>query len=399
MAAPAVLRERRGNGMARMSTAPDLTKTDGLKPLERAARHPLMLGLFIPLQQGAWSPSTWTRSTSWSFEYNAECTVRAEELGFDLVFGLAQWLGKGGYGGDMRFREHAIDPLLVTAALAPLTRNIILISTVHILYGWHPLHLAKFAASIDHMSHGRWGLNVVTGYKTSEYEMFGIVPIAHDLRYEMADEFSVLMRRLWTEDENLTVEGRWWRMKNAFVAPKPVNGAVIMVNAASSGAGLDYAAKHSDLIFVTSPAGANLDRACEALPPHNAKIKALARRHGREVKTIINPHVICRETEKEAHAQYRAIMEHQDPVAADNFYATFMGGDQQSWKAATRSDWVIGGNVHVVGSPEQVVDAFLRLHKAGCDGVQVNFYDYLSDLEFFGARVVPLMKQAGLRAG
>ena len=172
-----------------------------------------------------------------------------------------------------------------------------------------------------------------------------------------------------------------------------------MVNAASSGAGLDYAAKHSDLIFVTSPVGANLDRACEALPSHNAKIKALARRHGREVKTIINPHVICRETEKEAHAQYRAIMEHQDPVAADNFYATFMGGDQQSWKAATRSDWVIGGNVHVVGSPEQVVDAFVRLHQAGCDGVQVNFYDYLSDLEFFGARVVPLMKQAGLRAG
>ena len=151
-------------------------------------------------------PSTWTRGTSWSFEYNAECTVRAEELGFDLVFGLAQWLGKGGYGGDMRFREHATDPLLVTAALAPLTRNIILISTVHILYGWHPLHLAKFAASIDHMSQGRWGLNVVTGYKTSEYEMFGITPIAHDLRYEMADEFSVLLRRLWTEDENLTVE-------------------------------------------------------------------------------------------------------------------------------------------------------------------------------------------------
>src|SRR5260370_15198039 len=119
--------------MARMSTAPDVTKADGRRPLERADRHPLMLGLFIPLQQGAWSRSTWTRNTSWSFEYNAECTVRAEELGFDLVFGLAQWLGKGGYGGDMRFREHAIDPLPVTAAHAPPTPNLILLSTVHIL--------------------------------------------------------------------------------------------------------------------------------------------------------------------------------------------------------------------------------------------------------------------------
>ena len=213
----------------------------------------------------------------------------------------------------------------------------------------------------------------------------------------MADEFSTLMKRLWTEDENVTIAGRWWTINNGFVAPKPMHGSVIMVNAGSSGAGLEYAAKHSDLIFITSPAGANLDRACEALPPHNAKIKALARTHGREVKTIINPHVICRETAKEAWAQYHAILEHQDPVAADNFYAMFTGGDQQSWRAATRNDWVIGGNVHVVGSPEQVVDALIRLHKAGCDGVQVNFYDYLPDLELFGARVLPLMKQAGLR--
>jgi FMNH2-dependent dimethyl sulfone monooxygenase len=381
----------------RISAAPDLSQSDGLTPLDRASRHRLMLGLFLPLQQGAWSPSTWTRGTSWSFDYNAECAVRADELGFDLVFGLAQWLGKGGYGGQMRFRANATDPLLVTAGLAPLTRNVILISTVHILYGWHPLHLAKCAASIDHMSHGRWGLNVVTGYKKTEYEMFGIVPIEHDLRYQMADEFCALMRRLWTEDENLTVEGRWWRMKDAFVAPKPVHGRVLMVNAASSGAGLEFAARHSDLIFITSPAGANLDRACEALPAHNARIKALARAHGREVRTIINPHVICRETEREARAQYRAILDHQDPVAADNFYATFAGGDQASWRAATREDWVIGGNVHVVGSPDQVVDAFARLHATGCDGVQVNFYDYLPDLEFFGARVLPLITQAGLR--
>src|SRR5215470_1270708 len=383
--------------MARMSTAPDLAERDGLKPLERASRHPLMLGLFIPLQQGAWSPSTLPRGTSWSFEYNAECTVRAEELGFDLVFGLAQWLGKGGYGGAMRFRENAADPLLVTAGLAPLTRNIILISTVHILYGWHPLHLAKFAASLDHMSGGRWGLNVVTGYKKSEYEMFGIDPIEHDERYARADEFTAMMKRLWTEDDNVTMDGRWWSLRNAFVAPKPRHGSVILVNAASSGAGLEYAAKHSDLIFITSPAGADLDRACAALPAHNARIKALARKHGRSVKTIINPHVICRETEREALARRCAIVEHADPVAADNFYATFAGGDQASWRAATREDWIVGGNVHVVGSPEQVVDAFARLHAAGCDGVQVNFYDYLPDLEFFGARVLPLLRSAGFR--
>jgi FMNH2-dependent dimethyl sulfone monooxygenase len=374
-----------------------ISKDVHLEPVERAAQNPLILGLFLPLQSGAWSPSTAPRSTSWTFDYNARCTVLAEKLGFDLVFGLAQWMGKGGYGGKMKFRESSTDPLIVTAGLAALTNRIILISTVHILYGWHPLHLAKFGATIDAMSGGRWGLNVVTGYKKSEFEMFGLKPQEHDFRYEMADEFTTILERLWLEDEELTIDGRFWKTKNAFVSPKPINGRCILVNAASSRAGLAYAVRHSDFIFVTSPAGADPVKACDALPAHNAKIKAAAKERGRTIRTIINPHVICRDTEKEARAQYQSILDHQDPVAADNFHATFASGDQSSWKQATRDQWVIGGNVHLVGTPEQIVDWFIRLKRAGCDGVQVNFFDFIPDLEFFGQRVIPLMHQAGLR--
>ena len=58
---------------------------------------------------------------------------------------------------------------------------------------------------------------------------------------------------------------------------------------------------------------------------------------------------------------------------------------------------MIGGNVHLVGTPEQIVEWFARLNRAGCDGVQVNFFDYLPDLEFFGREVIPLMREAGLR--
>jgi FMNH2-dependent dimethyl sulfone monooxygenase len=213
----------------------------------------------------------------------------------------------------------------------------------------------------------------------------------------MADEFTTVLKRLWQDTDELTFEGEFWQTKSAYVAPKPVNGRCLLVNATSSAAGLDYAVKHSDLIFITSPAGANLDKACEALPAHNARIQAHARAAGRDVQTIINPHVICRETEAEALAQRQAIIDHQDPVAANNFYETFAGGDQASWKGTAREQWVIGGNVHIVGTPEQVVDGFQRLADAGCDGVQVNFYDFLPDLEFFGERVLPLMQQAGLR--
>lgn len=366
-------------------------------PLNAAMENKLILGLFLPLQEGAWSPSSAPRSTSWTYEYNAQCAVEAEKYGFDLAFGLAQWLGKGGYGGETRFREHELDPMISSAALAVQTQKIMLISTVHVLYGLHPVHLAKYGACLDHISGGRWGLNVVTGYKPSEYRMFGLEPTEHDLRYSMAAEFTDMLQTLWTSDENVTVRGEYWSMQDAHILPKPLHGRPVLVNAASSTAGLEYAAQYSDLIFITSPGGADLEKALETLPAHNQRIKDLARARGREVRTVINPHVICRETEKEARAAYQAILDNEDPVAADNFVAAFTGGDNTSWRGHSREQWVVGGNVHIVGTPEQIVESFGKLHEAGCDGMQVNFFDYLPDLQLFGEQVVPLLVEAGLR--
>jgi len=216
--------------------------------------------------------------------------------------------------------------------------------------------LAKFGAALDHISGGRWGINVVTGYKPSEYRMFGLEPIEHDARYVMADEFTTIMKRLWTEDEEISFAGKFWKVERAFLAPKPGQRQPFLVNAASSPAGLEYAAKHSDLIFITSPAGADPEQACAALPAHNARIKTLACGYGRWVKTIINPHVICRPTEQEARAAYRRILESEDTVAADNLVRTFQSGDTASWRGHTRAQWVVGGNVHLHRGAEKALE-------------------------------------------
>src|SRR5271170_1389092 len=114
-------------------------------PLSRVIRQPLILGLFLPVQSGGWSASLLPRTTDWTFDYNAALTRRAEQLGFDLVFGLAQWASKGGYGGSTRYREISLDSFTTVCALAAVTDRILLISTLHVLYGpWHPVHLAKF---------------------------------------------------------------------------------------------------------------------------------------------------------------------------------------------------------------------------------------------------------------
>jgi dimethylsulfone monooxygenase len=368
-------------------------------PLARVMKQPMLLGLFLPIQSGGWSPSRLPRSTSWEFDYNARLTQRAEELGFDLVFGLAQWMGKGGTGGTIHFREQSLDPFITATSLAVITQRIILISTIHILYGsWHPLYLAKFGATIDHISHGRWGLNVVTGFVPSEARMFGNEQIAHDTRYVMASEFTEMMKALWASNENLSVEGQYWRLIDAFVTPKPRFGRPLLVNATGSPAGIAYAAKHSDLVFITSPGGGQVDAALAALPKHNDEIKSKAAELEREVKTIINPMIICRSTEQEARAYYDSIVAAADVEAIEGFIGRRLSGDAKGWKTDFGAYRAVGGNMQIVGSPTQIVERFLQLKKAGCDGVQLTFFDFAADLEFFGSEVLPLMKQAGLRA-
>ncbi|MGE0154205.1 MAG: LLM class flavin-dependent oxidoreductase [Reyranellaceae bacterium] len=367
-------------------------------PLAMALKQPMMMGLFLPTQAGGWSASTLPRTTDWTFDYNLALTKRAEELGYDLVFSLAQWLPKGGNGGVLNGTQ--IEPMITTAALSAVTSRILLVATIHILYGpWHPLHIAKFGATLDHITKGRWGINIVTGHRAVEHAMFGWQRIEHDLRYDMAAEFMDVVNELWSNPENFSYEGKKWRMEGAFINPKPRFGRPILVSATGSDKGIDFASRYSDIIFITSPAGAEIENALGALPAHVARVKAEAAQHGRNIRTLINPMVVCRETDAEAQEYYDAIASHVDPAAPKGML-TF-DSDAQGWKGRLERDgysrMAVGGNIQLVGSPEKIVHNMVRLKKAGVDGIQMNFFDFKPDLEFFGERVIPLMKQAGLR--
>jgi dimethylsulfone monooxygenase len=372
---------------------------DPASPLSQAARQPMMLGLFLPTQTGGFSQSTLPRSTRWDFDYNRDLTLKAEGYGFDFVFGLQQWLPKGGFGGETHYRENFLDPFISTVALGSVTRRIITISTVHVLYGnWHPLHLARFAATADHISGGRFGLNIVTGYDAAEPLMFGMTRIEHDERYERADEFSRIMEDLWAGEDNLTYKGRFYDLQGAYISPRPQHGRPIMVSASASKRGFDYAAEHSDVVFTSSPAGAVFENAIAALPAHTADIRASYEARGKTPgKVIIFPLVVCKPTREEAFAYRDAIVEHADLTSINAYTARHAGGDAKGWQQHVPADRVLGGHIQIVGSPEDVADQIEALHGAGIDGVQIGFYDYGPDLDFFAANVLPLLERRGLR--
>jgi len=361
-------------------------------PLSQAAQQPLMLGLFLNFQDIRHS-SLPTTST-WTFDYNVEVVKLGDRLGFELAFSRTQWLPKGGYDG-----EASLDSFIGVAAFAPITKRMLLISTIHVLYGpWHPLHLAKYGSTLDHISKGRWGINIVTGHRAVEHEMFGWTQIEHDRRYQMAGEFFDVVQRLWAEDDNLTYTSQHssWKIKDGYITPKPLYGRPILVNATGSEAGINFAAQYSDLIFITSPGGAHIDSALETLPSHIAQIRQAAAGYGREVKTLINPIIVSRDTPEEAEAYALAIAEQKGGGGFRSYKS-----DAQAWRGRQdprhKQGLGLGGNIEIIGSPEQVVDQLLALKRIGIDGVQLGFYDFLPDLEYFGERILPLMRQAGLR--
>lgn len=392
----ALAEDRAGPPLRRQTDYPN-------SPLSRALKQPLLLGLFLNLQDIRFSDLP--TSSTWTFDYNAELVKRADALGFEIAFSRTQWLPKGGYDGDA-----SLDAFVALGAMAAITKNILLISTIHVLYGpWHPLHLGKLGATLDHISKGRWGINIVTGHRAVEHEMFGRQRIEHDKRYLMADELFDVLDRLWSEDENYSYEGRLnpWRLHDAWITPKPLYGRPILVNATGSPAGIDFAAKHSDLVFITSPGGSHIDSALATLPPHIAAIKDRARAFGREAKTLINPIIVSRDTEAEAQAYAQAIHDNKPVLAGPAFAAHGKGtnqgydSDAHAWRgradATHKQGLGLGGNIEIIGSPEQVVDKIAALHAIGIDGLQINFYDFKADFDHFEERILPLLKQRGLR--
>lgn len=367
-------------------------------PLSRAAEQPLMLGVFLNLQDIG--GSSYPTSNTWTFDYNVEIVKQAEALGFELAFSRTQWLPKGGYDG-----EASLDAFVALGAMAAVTKSILLISTMHVLYGpLHPLHIAKYGATLDHIAKGRWGINVVTGHRAIEHEMFGWQRIEHDKRYEMAAELFDVVNRLWGETENFSYEGRVspWKLDNAWITPKPLYGRPVLVNATGSPAGIDFAANYSDLIFITSPGGAHIESALATLPDHIETIRSAARAAGRTIKTLINPIIVSRDTPKEALAYAQGIVAGRPAASSGAFGgAKAYDSDAHAWRGrldqGNNQGLNLGGNIEIIGSPEQVVEQLVALKTTGIDGIQLSFYDFAPDLAYFGERILPLLKEVGLR--
>ena len=238
-----------------------------------AAKSMILTAFFFNPQgdnRMSWRSPNAPRHEVYGLDYYRRLAETAENAKVDAIFvadHVAMW---DTYASNIRHYANArLEPVTLLAALAAVTKDIGLIATASTSY-LEPYNLARALASIDHISNGRMGWNVVTSAMNEEALNFGRDGnIEHASRYERAAEFVEVAKTLWDsiEDGALLIDktsgdfadpsrvhridhaGKHFKVRGPLNVPRPPQGHPLIVQAGSSKDGKNFAARHADVNF------------------------------------------------------------------------------------------------------------------------------------------------------
>jgi dimethylsulfone monooxygenase len=352
----------------------------------------LKLGLFAPNCKGGLAITTVPESWEATWPNNLALAQMADEAGIEFILPIARWKG---YEGPSRFEEESLETLTWATGLLSQTRNISVFATVHAPMV-HPIVAAKQMVTIDHISGGRFGLNVVCGWNQDEFEMFGKEQLEHDERYVYGQEWLDVVRLIWRSEERTDFDGRYFHLSGLIGRSAPYEGEPILVNAGFSPAGRAFAERNCDFLLTSL---VDLESARDDV----LSINASAARLGRDIGVLGTAFVVCRPTEAEAreYHHYYAV-EHGDWEAAERLM-TGMGLHARSFPAEHyqqfRERFTSGhGTYPLVGTPDQVADELERIAETGMTGLAFGLVDFLAELPYFCDEVLPRLEAKGVRS-
>ncbi len=404
---------------------------------------------------GAFFSGTGSNMASWrhpnavpdgpiNLEYYINLTKKAEEAKLDFVF-----FGDGLYISE---KSHPIflnrfEPLTLLAVLAAHTSHIGLAATLSTTYS-DPFTVARQFASIDHISGGRAGWNIVTSplegsalnYSKPEHP-------EHDLRYRMAHEFVEVTKGLWdsweddafvfdkeigvffdpTKMHRLDYKGEFLSVQGPLNIARSKQGRPILIQAGASEAGKEFASRHADAIFATN-------RSLEDGKDFYKEIKERAAKHGRnpdEVLILPGCGPIVGGTPQEANDKYNQIANLVSMTDALNYLGRYFNdidftrfeidspfpelGDfaRNGWESATdrikeaaREQNLTLRQVALqettpkpayIGTPANVADTMqLWFEERAADGFMVSNSVLPDGFTEFVDGVVPILKERGL---
>jgi FMNH2-dependent dimethyl sulfone monooxygenase len=332
------------------------------------------------------APDRW--NPTW--ENSLRVAKAADAAGFEAQLALARW--KSVTPGSIDHRGGIVlDPFTWAAGIAMATSYSAVFATSHAPMV-HPLIVAKQGATIDQISGGRFGLNVVGGWNRPEFEMFGLELLQHDARYDYLDEWLEVLGKLWAATEEFDYEGKYLHLKGAMSRPQPIQRPhPVIINAGVSRRGQRFACQHADFCFVAPTLGKT----------EIEDYRRLAREEfGREVGIWTQAPIAQRRTRQEAEdfLNYFAV-QHEDKATVDAWAAGIAKESRSLKNEAThfsRLQIAAGGNP-MVGSAIDIADQITALSELGIDGILLSWFDFDDGVKRFAEEVMPLLEKRGLR--
>lgn len=416
----------------------------------------IFLNAFEMNTPGHQSPGLWQHPDDQSHrykdsEYWMNLAKILEQGRFDAVF-LADVLGTYDvYGGS---RDAAVrngvqspvnDPSYVVPYMAAVTEHLGFGVTSSVIHE-HPYTFARRMTTLDHLTNGRIGWNIVTSYLKSAAINIGHDQIPHDERYDIADEYLEVCYKLWetsweddaviidkgkgiytdpTKVHNINHKGKYFHVPGAHLSEPSKQRTPVLFQAGASKRGRAFAAKHAELAFIGAP---NIGVAKETV----AKLRSEAVKAGRapediKVLTMIVP--IVGKTEEEAAEKYN---DYKKYISTEGAFALFGG-----WTGVDLSDYApdqeiqyiendsirstlknftkvnphgkttvedlkytigIGGmGASIIGSAEQIADTMEQwVEEADVDGFNIAYALSPDTFKDFVELVVPILQERGL---
>lgn len=356
----------------------------------------MKFGVFLPNGSNGYIPSAASPLYLPTWQHNLEITIEAENQGMDFVLSMMKYKG---FGGETGYWDACLETFTLMSGLAAATSRIGLFPSVTLL-AHHPAVCARMIATIDDISGGRCGLNIVTGWNRPEYVQMGIWrgDEYYDQRYEYAAEYLQILRSFW-RDGRASHHGRFFNLEDCTVTPTP-RREIPIVCAGQSPKGVAFTAAHGDHNFVMS----HPDKLAEIV----RRVKAEAAKHNRVVGTFALFGLLIAPTDAEAREQGERIIAGADQGAISNILAsaaldTNVEGTADRLKQALSLP-LDEGNIAFMsfpvihGSPATVAAKIDEIAaRTGVDGMLFSWPDFVPGIRQFGEKVLPRLSSATLK--
>ena len=328
----------------------------------------------------------------------------SDDAGIEFILPIAKWHGLGG-AADMWGRSY--ETFTHSAAAGALTKRIGVFVTAHVPI-CTPAFAAKAITTIDHVTHGRVGLNIVCGWNPDEFNMHGII-IDGERRYDQGLEWFKVFAKVVAGGGEFDWDGEFYHLKGVVTDPLPLQRPrPPIMSAGGSETGRNFAAQAADILFTSIN---NL----EGMPAIVKAVKAQAAAFDRNTDVYVQTQIVCKPTRKEAEDFYYYFAEEQaDQDALDYYRHKRVTSLSKGMKASElplaqpqvnrmtkatgrRYSGTFPGVYPLVGSPDDIVEELSKLKATGISGSALIFLNYLQELPYFVQEVLPRMEKAGLR--